>query len=774
MRSLATGIQASGTSIRWRAPVVIRRLLPLALVAAAGPASAQEAAAPATKPAVEVPGDISLEQMFADYLHFARMGRFAEAQAYARAMLARSDLKPEAMLALSEKYRNSIETLQMLISGSSIGDNAGKILEVINEGAVRKRKSPEQITEAIQMLAGTPTQRMVGMERLQYAGEYAVRWMVATLTDPARKDLHPYVERALPKIGKEAVNPLVAALEVKEDWVCQTLMDALGELGYPQALPYLRRIAADAARSESVRKTAARAIARIVATDPSLKEDVAPAEAFLDLAEQYYADVPSLRADERQPLANVWYLKNNDLVAVAIPRGIYGSVQCMRCCEDALALNAGMPEAVALWLAADFRREASLGMDVQSVETDERSAADLTRPRDYPRSQYFARCFGPRHAHRALGRAVRDRDAVVALGAVTALQGVASASELVGPEDVKQALTLALRFPDVLVRIHAALALAEALPPRDFHGSQEVVPILSSALELRGRPNVLIADPDPDTRRLLQAAFSSDNTNLIVAEKFGEAADRARREVPQLDLIVLASDIDAPSVPEALAVLRKDDRLELTPVVLVVKPGGFPVATKASAIEPRIERVVPVKFAGLDDAEMAALRDSLTDAWARARKSYGRPAITEARALALALEAADALRLIAMTGTSVFRFAGAEPALVRACSHADESMRLKAAAVLAWAKTETAQSAIARLALDSTGSARQRVAGLAILAESAKRFGRLMGDDLVNSLTDQALHEPDLAIRTAASQALGAMDLGSDRAAEIIRLQFAR
>jgi CheY-like chemotaxis protein len=283
----------------------------------------------------------------------------------------------------------------------------------------------------------------------------------------------------------------------------------------------------------------------------------------------------------------------------------------------------------------------------------------------------------------------------------------------------------------------------------------------------------MIVDPNADARRLLEGLFGKENANTISAAKFNDAADKARREVPQIDLIVLASDMDAPTAQDALAALRKDDRLELSPVVLIVKPGGMPVAVRALAADKRVERVVPAKFAGLSDAETTALHESLMSAWGRGRKNYGRQSMTDERALELSMQAADALRLVAVTGTSVFQFAGAEPALIRACSHPDERMRIKAAAVLAWANSPGAQSAIAKLALDTTGSEAQRITVLGILAESAKRFGRRMADDLVNSLTDQALHESVLTIRTAASQALGAMNLASDRAAEIIRSQSA-
>lgn len=767
-RGSTAGRRGRGERLARLAPLTVSACI---FVMASAPLPAQTTAPAESQPAQETP-NLTLEQAFADYLHFARMGSFAKADAYAAALLARPDCKPEAMLTLADKYRNSRETLLMMISGSSIAESAEKILKVVREGEVLKRKSAEQITNAIGLLAGTPTQREVGQDRLRYAGEYAVPWMVAWLADPTKKDLYPYIERALPKIGKAAVNPLVIALQMKNDPVRQTVMDALAELGYPQALPYLKRIASNSKLETGIRETATKTIAKIVTANPGTV-DLPADEAFLALAELYYADTPSLRPDEREELANVWYCKGEQLTAIAVPRQIFDDIMCMRCCEDAVSIRPDMPPALSLWLAADFQREAKLGMDVQSVAPDEKALADATRPENYPRSLYFARCFGPRNVLLTLARGVKDRDAAVALGSVTALDGIASANELVGPEAAKKTMLATLNFPDMLVRINAALTMAKAAPPQDFPGALEVVPILASALDLRGRTTVVIADPNADSRHLIEEAAAKSNATVIAAASFTEAITRAGREATNVDLIVLATDLQSPDLFAALQELRKDNRLALAPVVLAVKPGGMGAAIKAAANDSRIERIVLSKTSGLSDEELAQFNEAFSREWNRARMNYGRQTISEEDALKLSLAAADALGLVAMTGTSVFQFSAAEPALIRACSHPVEAMRLKAATVLAWAKSPAAQSAIATLAADAAASENQRITAFGILADSAKRFGKLLGAELMNTVTQQALHEAALTIRTAASQALGAMNADGSLAAEIIREQSA-
>ncbi len=737
--------------------------------APAAPETAPAAPA-AEKPAADVPGDLSLEQMFADYLHFARMGSFAKAEAYATGLLARPDCKPEALLPLADKYRNSRETLQIIIGNSTIGASAEKILKLIREGENLNRKSADQITGAMELLRGTPTEQSIGLDRLRYAGEYAIRWMVAWLGDPGKKDLHPLIERALPKIGKSAVNPLVIALRVEQATVRQAIADALGELGYPQAVPYLKRIADDAGQTDDVRRSAARAIAKILAANPGVA-DLPASEALLGLAELYYADTASLRPDEREARPNVWYFWKGELVNVMVPRQIFMDVMCMRCCEESLAVQPGQPKAVALWSAANFRREARLGMDVQSVEPDPQGLADATRREDYPRSLYFARCFGPRAAMLTLMRGVKDRDAAVTLGAVTALDGIAAANELIGSEDARQAMTQTLNFSDIRVRINAALTLARSRPPQDFAGAAQVVPILASALDLRAQPVVVIVDPNADSRRLLEELATKNNARAIAAAKLAEAATRAHREATHVDLVLLATDMDGPNVVTAVSELRRDNLLELAPAVIVVKPGGIGSAIQATTADPRIERLTLPAAGGLSGEQLTAVSEAFGRAWTRGRASYGQRPISDDEALRLSLAAADALGLIAISGTSVFQFAAAEDALIRACEHPNESMQLKAAGVLVLSANPAAQAAIAKLALNPKGPEPHRIAAMAILAASARRNGNRLPTELVDAVRKQSLHDASLPMRTAASQALGALNVEGNLAAEILRQQ---
>ena len=101
---------------------------------AASPATAQTESRGAPASSVEIPSDSTVESLFTDFLHYARMGRFDTADAYARALLAHPDLDPVKVLEVANKDKEGIGTLLTLIKSSTIGENAAQILDLIQQG----------------------------------------------------------------------------------------------------------------------------------------------------------------------------------------------------------------------------------------------------------------------------------------------------------------------------------------------------------------------------------------------------------------------------------------------------------------------------------------------------------------------------------------------------------------------------------------------------------------------------------------------------------------
>ncbi|MCZ6697335.1 MAG: HEAT repeat domain-containing protein [Planctomycetota bacterium] len=702
-------------------------------------------------------------QLAEDGWHFSAIGRFEYADANFKA-LAESDPDPVALLELARQNPNRHLILVKLVANEVMGPAAQQMIGLLDEGEARLRRDPYEISLNVQKLAGTPRTVHRATNALKNSGEYAIPHLIQSLRDARQSDLHAAIIRVLPKIGRSGLNPMCQALGISDGVVKQVLIDALGQIGYRQAIPYLAKLAHDGEAEEDVRAVARSAIRTL---GSSLDRDVSLL--FYELAEHYYDGEESMQADANMDEANVWYLKEDRLIYQPVPTVIFNDVMAMRSVEEALTANAGNTEATALWLAANFRREAKLGLDVESDQADVLAAKDGTRPEGYPRSIYFARAAGPMYNHLVLARAVRDREAGPALGSIAALSATAGEPSLVGAENIKQPLVQALAFPNRQVRIKTALAIGLALPTRPFAQSHNVMPVLSEALMQSGRKTAMVVDPEDETRNKMVGLLRAAGVDCAVGSTVFEAAsDGDRSNISSFDLIVIASDIGLPGHAAAIDDLRKNFNTAATPILIL---------TKAPQMNQAIETARVVEGAEVVFAEVLSMGDPaeierrVMGTFERASLALGMMPLSEALSASLALRSARVLRQIAANGRTVFDFNRAAPALITALENRSGELRIESAHTLALAALPEAQTAICEAALNGERAVDERVRAFGSLAESARRNGNLLGDDLVQRVIGLTMDEKDLVLQAAASKALGALDLPSNKASEIIRAQ---
>ena len=701
----------------------------------------------------------TVDSLFADFLHYARLGRFTAAEAFAEQLLDHPQLEATRILELAHGDRDSVNTLLILIKNSSIGDSATRVMELIQKGEHENRKSGDRIRANIENLGRGPQQEFFGQRALAESGEYAISYMVQALLDTDRSDLRPRLATALSRLGRAAVTPMTMALSVPDSDVRMHLIRALGDIGYAHAAPYLAKVAADPDMAEETRAASADAIARIVARSGRALAGTAD-DLFVGLAESYYRDDDAVRADPSLDTANVWYWDRADrgLRAVVVPQRIFSAVMAMRCADEALQLNPNRADAIALWLAANTRRESLLGMNVESDDPNETGDPDATRPSVFPRALYFTQAAGPRYAHLMLARAVRDRDTVVALGAIEALRVTAGATSLIGTEDYKQPLVQALQFPDLVVRIRAALALGAALPRSPFAGDQYVVPQLAVAVTLTGEDLVVVVDPNQANLNRVMEILRSIGFTVVGDTNFFRALERARGDVQSLRGLFVSSNLTDPSLDDALRQMRGEFLFSKTPVVVLTNP------EHQLAVDDLVGR-----DRNLEGVDGSANDDALINAFTRVRERSGQTEPNSDDSLSLALEAVSTLRRMASDGRSTFRVGEAESALASALHSSDESLQTAAASVLAFLAAPSAQQAVADLAMYEVNDTSLRIAAFHSLADSAKRNGNLLSSDEIAAIVEIARDEDDLTLRTAASQALGALNIATNKASEIIR-----
>lgn len=404
-----------------------------------------------------------------DFLHYTRIGNFGLAKGYAQAIL-RSDPDPIAMFELSQANPTGYQLAMRVVDtadDTELAALAQKLLGVIERGRFQRRSEPQIIVEEIRRLSSTVRGRMNATTRLRNAGEYAIPFMLQAMADPTRRAEMENIIETLPEIGRPAIRPLVAALQMQDNTIKAEIIRALGKIGYPQSLPYLRYVVENDPSSE-LRGLATESIRQI---DPRAVNSAA-ASLFYQLGERYYYHDESLGPQAGSPVTNIWFWDEaaSRLSRVEVAPEYFYELMAMRSCEWALRADAQFGASIGLWLAAFFKAEAT-GLPMPDYFGPYHAGAMV-----------YATTAGPEYLHQALSRAINDTNAAVALGAVEALARNAGERSLLFAVGPTQPVLQALVFPNRAVRYSAAIAIANAGPRRGFNESRLVVENLAEAI----------------------------------------------------------------------------------------------------------------------------------------------------------------------------------------------------------------------------------------------------------------------------------------------------
>ena len=411
----------------------------------------------------------NLEDNWNDFLHYTKIGRFDLAVGFAQAVLDSSP-DPVELLALSEANRAGYAILQRVVDvapDAELVEVSRKVLDLIEQGKYVRRSDPKIIIEEIKRLSTTERGWLTAVKRLHNAGEYAIPFMLDALADGSRKEEWPHIIRALPQIGRDAIRPLAAALQADNTALKAEIIKALGGISYPQSLGYLKYVV-EKDGSVDLRNHATQSIRQIDAA--ALTVSAAPL--FYHLAEGYYYHAESLAPAEDANFANIWFWDSagQRLVREKVDNSYFNELMAMRACEWALKADAAFGWAIGLWQAAYFKAE-SAGIAMPNYFGPGHADA-----------MTYATTAGPEYLHQALGRAVKDRNAYVALGAIEALATTAGEKSLLFRIGAAQPLVQALTFNDRVVKYSAAIAIAAAGPKEKFAESKLVVANLAQAL----------------------------------------------------------------------------------------------------------------------------------------------------------------------------------------------------------------------------------------------------------------------------------------------------
>ncbi|MBN1804389.1 MAG: HEAT repeat domain-containing protein [Sedimentisphaerales bacterium] len=487
----------------------------------------------------------TLEENWNDFLHYTKIGRFDLATGYAQTILD-GNPDPVKLLELSKANAQGYHILLRVNEAApdaQLAQLTGKILDIIEKGNYIRRVDPRVIVTEVKRLSSTDRGWLTAVKRLRNAGEYAIPFMLDAMADNSRESEFPDIVRALPQIGRDAIRPLAAALQTDNVAVKAQIISALAQIGYPQSAPYLKYIVEND-KSAEIRDLAKMGLSRI---DPGTLK-LSAAQLFFSLAEKYYYHSQSLTPAEDADFANLWFwdADQRTLVRVEVSRDYFNELMAMRCCEWALKSDAGFGPAIGLWLAAFFKAE-SAGIENMPAYFGDSHADALV----------YATTAGVEYLHQALARAVKDKNAHVALGAIEALGTTAGEKSLLYRIGPAQPLLEALSFDDIKVRYSAAIAIGAAGPKEPFAESKLVVANLAEAL---GQNNNQLDQLTADSYALRSAEVMlslAQSRNPVIDLSLAQnalvsAVNDRRKEMQILSGRILAH-IDSPDAQRAIA-----------------------------------------------------------------------------------------------------------------------------------------------------------------------------------------------------------------------------
>ncbi|MGD0463984.1 MAG: hypothetical protein ABSB74_15990 [Tepidisphaeraceae bacterium] len=717
-------------------------------------------AVPATQPAEAPAPQPSLGDLVDTFWHYGKIARYdLAADAGQKILDSGADANSILMAfeSVSARHNDTIDIWMLRwrslpvseavdrASAKAMRDVAAKLGDVINQGYATRRNDPNYIRQTIYEMSVSSRAYENNMPRLAESGEVAVKIIIDILRDPQQREYHSTCRRALRNLGRKALNPLLAATEMTDYDTLVDVISALGEIDYDVAVPYLARLAKSPDVPSAIHIASRKALSQI---GIARNEPLQTSGLFYSLAEKFYYGKSDIEP-AGDKISFIWYWTSDlGLTRKDVPTPIFNDLLAMRAAEYAMKLDASNGSAVSLWLDANTKREADLPA----------GAVDLTH-KDDPDANYYNVSAGADFLNDALARATRDRDAAVALKLCQSLRNITGQSNLSG--DSITPLMQALYFPNRQVRYAAAFALAQSLPARPFAGADRVVPLLVEAVNQTSKPGVLIVAPargDSLTAADLRDAVQSLGYPVIAASDPTNAA-AAAISLPTIELIIISEDSD---VRKMVDLEQNIARLQGASMLVLTHTLESPYAVASATDLLMNAAVMPAK---------AVLKNELKADIDAARQHSGTAVMSEQDAQSYALQAASLLEKLAITRGHGLDVSVAEAGLLTALSDSRPQIASAAGKVLGTLNTTSAQNGLAMRANNPSTPAEVRVSLYQSLAESAKHMGNHLDAEQIVDLEKVVSTSTESAVRDAAAEARGALNLPADQARTLILKQ---
>ncbi len=713
--------------------------------APAAPAPVGDGAPPATTTdAAPTPGgaDASrpqVAQQVDQFLHYIMIARPDLARTAGEALMADS-VTPSQLAQVVDGMNLGDRLTRALNRGRSMGDGVGDLVGrfdvKLETGRRELARETARMKEAVAWLGGTIRQQGLGRARLEAAGEYAVPLLLGQIVESRDAKAELTSSEVLVEIRRLSVLPLVAALPDIDPTAQRKVSEILAQIGWPTAVPFLQELAERSPAPNDVREVAYRSIARLGGARGELSES------FTNLARDFFLRKLPLIPYPNEATNNIWRWDDyGGLTPTPVPTEIFCDVMAMRLAERALRADPTNMNALAVFVAANLRRQ----NDLPEGRTDPVYGDLRASP------QFFATIVGPTVGQQVLALALDTGDTTLVRDAIAAL-GETGGAGIVSGIPGRTPIIECLSYPDRRVRYDAAILLGRALPTGHFPQDTAVVPLLASAVRSAGVMYAAVVAPDQEDQRQIASSLTEKGFTVLGSAPTWNDLVASALVGGMVDLVAARGRSD--QLEATLSGVRGTSTSSATPVLMVVASEDRP------AVEGKfsLDRRVGFWTAGAPAETFANTVDDLL------KRTVG-GAMDEGEAVAYAMRSLETLGEIGISGSQVYRIEDAEKPLSEAIASRSGAVRESVARVMALIPTPSAQIRLIDVALGAADD--EQIALLGAVAASGRRNGNHAEPRQVAALKT-LVRKSSGPLADAAAVAYGALGLPVEDAVELL------
>jgi HEAT repeat protein len=662
-------------------------------------------------------------------------GLLEDAQRHLGLLLARPDLDERKALELREKYGTGL--FIRLQRHPELAEAAQPLFERVHKAAIDLARDPKRIQYFIGKLDDSRSEQGYAIVQLGRAGPYAVPYFIDALRSN-RVEKSALIE-GLTSLPSTAWPAVAAALDSDDEGVIGLMIDVLRKFSVPESADFVWFVAGNPEFSPALRSRATQLLARL--TGVRVDDLPSPATGLVRAARRF--DARAVEVGASSEIATVWRWDGANVAPLELPAWKANEFLGLRAARLALQLAPGDREAQVVFLNLALQgameragvEDASAPSARSALEASLAAGADLMLD--------------------VLDRANQSRRTTVALAAVRSLGETADPRVVGGEPGRPTPLLEALDFPNARVRLAAAFAILQVHPDRPFPEAPRVVQALSQALDPTQRPRALVLDGDSSRANATAAKLAAVGYDPVVAIR-GREGFRIATESQFVELVVVDPTVREPDLRGTLELFQKDVRVSGLPIVVL---GGDAILDEAAGpIRPHRNVARLPRF---DEAEQwaAALDLAFPD---RALAPWTEKERRDNRLLSL--------EWLARIARGELGYMDATPAVGPLTTLlSDAEFGPKAADVLAYLPSPTAQARLAAAALDPSLDAGIRSAAARGLAKSLQRRPNALDATTVERLLQAAAEQTDPALRLAMAAIVGCIDRDGKAAGERLR-----